>query len=150
MPIRIQIQGFDDQNLENFAADKKIGYLFDQKLLFTYPLASIKAVQATGEAVSPKKRTSSTANMKFLNFSVYVGNFCPPGSVSGFRTNPLTSLNSDPMRIRIRNTGFRPRTTVDISVTVVGTVPVMWQCYAIRYLEPLVFYYRKTYALISN
>jgi hypothetical protein len=59
MPFRIQ--GFDDQNLEKYAADKKIGYFFDHKLLFTYPLASIKAVQATGEVFSPKKRTSSTA-----------------------------------------------------------------------------------------
>jgi hypothetical protein len=54
MPIRIRIQGFDDQNLENFAADKKIGYFFDQKLLFTYPLAFIKGVSAIGEAFSSK------------------------------------------------------------------------------------------------
>jgi hypothetical protein len=43
---------------------KKLDIFFDQKLLFTYPLASIKAVQATGEAFSPKKRTSSTAKLE--------------------------------------------------------------------------------------
>jgi hypothetical protein len=33
---------------------------FNQKLLFTSPLTSVKDVQATGEAFSPQKRTSST------------------------------------------------------------------------------------------
>ncbi len=38
-------------------------FFFYQKLQFTYPLAlaSIKNVQATGEAFSPQKRTSSTS-----------------------------------------------------------------------------------------
>jgi hypothetical protein len=34
---------------------------FDQKLHFTYPLAFIKNVQATGEAFRPQKGTSSTS-----------------------------------------------------------------------------------------
>ncbi len=34
---------------------------FDRKLQFTYPQASIKDVQATGEAFSPQKRPSSTS-----------------------------------------------------------------------------------------
>ncbi len=34
---------------------------FDQKLQFTYSFASIKGVQATREAFSPQKRTSSTS-----------------------------------------------------------------------------------------
>jgi hypothetical protein len=34
-------------------------------------------VQATEEAFSPQKRTSSTVkNMKFLNFFYFVGHFC--------------------------------------------------------------------------
>jgi hypothetical protein len=33
----------------------------DKKVQFTYPYASIKDVQATGEAFSPQKRTSSTS-----------------------------------------------------------------------------------------
>jgi hypothetical protein len=37
--------------------DEKI----DQKLQFIYPKASTKDVQATGEAFSPLKRTSSTS-----------------------------------------------------------------------------------------
>ncbi len=41
--------------------------------------------------------------MKFLNFSIFVGHFCPPGSGSGIPNpdmDPLTWLNPDPIRIR--------------------------------------------------
>jgi hypothetical protein len=59
MRIRIQIQGFDDQKLEK-NLQQKFNYLFfDQKLQFTYPLASIKDVQATGEVFIPQKAISS-------------------------------------------------------------------------------------------
>jgi hypothetical protein len=34
---------------------------FGQKLQFTYPQAFIEDIQATGEALSPQKRTSSTS-----------------------------------------------------------------------------------------
>jgi hypothetical protein len=34
---------------------------FDQKLQFTYPKASLKDNQATGEAFNPQKRASSTS-----------------------------------------------------------------------------------------
>jgi hypothetical protein len=49
-------------------------YFLDQKLQFTYPLASIKDAQATGEAFSPQKRTSSTVlkNMKILDFFLFL------------------------------------------------------------------------------
>jgi hypothetical protein len=44
----------------------------------------IKDVQATEEAFSPQKRTSSTLNHKMSEFFLFfVGLFCPPGSVSG-------------------------------------------------------------------
>ncbi len=49
--------GFYDQKLKRITAEKKI---FDQKMRFTFPQASIKDVQATEEAFSPQKRTSST------------------------------------------------------------------------------------------
>jgi hypothetical protein len=36
-------------------------HMLDRKLQFTYPYASIKDAQATGEAFNPQKRTSSTS-----------------------------------------------------------------------------------------
>jgi hypothetical protein len=77
--LRIRIPdpdpGFDDLKLK-----KNIQLV----LPFTYPLASIKDAQATGEAFSPQKRTSSTS--KYENsvfFSIFVGHFCPSRSGSG-------------------------------------------------------------------
>jgi hypothetical protein len=73
----------------------KFNFCFlDQKLQFTYPLASIKDSQATGEAFSPQKRTSSNSkDENSVLFSIFWGNFCPPGSGSG---------SAICMRIRIR------------------------------------------------
>jgi hypothetical protein len=69
---------------QKFIAENKIGYFFDKKLQFSYPLASIKDVQATGDAFSPYKRTSSTSKHEnSLLSSTFVGHFCPPGSGSG-------------------------------------------------------------------
>jgi hypothetical protein len=58
---------------------KKIKYLFDKKLQFTYPQASIKDVQAKEKACSPqKKRTSFTSKHEFFKFfSIFVGHFLP-------------------------------------------------------------------------
>jgi hypothetical protein len=86
--LRIRIPdpdpGFDDLKLKKITAEKNINFLGDQKLQFTYPLASIKDVQATGEAFSPQKRTSSTSKHEnSVLFSIFVGHFCPPGSGSG-------------------------------------------------------------------
>ena len=59
----------------------------DQILQFTI-------VQATGEAFSPQKRTSSTSkDENSVLFSIFLGHFCPPGSGSG---------STICMRIRIR------------------------------------------------
>jgi hypothetical protein len=44
---------------KKITAQKKINFFLVQKLQFTYPKASIKDAQATGEAFSPQKRTSS-------------------------------------------------------------------------------------------
>jgi hypothetical protein len=41
---------------------KMFNISFDQILHITYPYASIKDIQATGEAFSSQKRTSSTLN----------------------------------------------------------------------------------------
>jgi hypothetical protein len=55
----------------------------DKKFQFTYPLASTKNFQATGEAFSPQKRTSSISKHEIFSlFSIFVGLFCPPGSGS--------------------------------------------------------------------
>jgi hypothetical protein len=52
------------KNWKTFAVKKKFCMF---KIAIAYPQASIKDVQAAGEAFSPQKRTSSTQNMKFLN-----------------------------------------------------------------------------------
>jgi hypothetical protein len=62
------------KNCKKFTAKKKNKIFGNKKLQFTYPLASIKDVQAKEEAFSPQKRTS-----------IFVGLFCPPGSGSRFR-----------------------------------------------------------------
>ncbi len=62
MWIQIRIQGFDDQKWrEKNTAEKNFQAFLTKKLQFTYPQAIIKDVQATGEALSPQKRTSSTS-----------------------------------------------------------------------------------------
>jgi hypothetical protein len=67
-PDPIRIQGFDDQNLEKFAAEKKIG----SKTTVYYPSASIKDVQAT----TIKKGTSSTSKHEIsFNFLYVYGSF---------------------------------------------------------------------------
>jgi hypothetical protein len=66
MRMRIQIQGFDDQKMGKIYSSKKI-YIFSIKScnLLPYPQASIKDVQATGEAFIPQKKTSSTSKREF-------------------------------------------------------------------------------------
>jgi hypothetical protein len=69
--------------LKKITDEKKINFFFDQKLKFTYPKASIKDAQATVEAFSPQKRTSSTSKHEnSVLFSIFVGHFGPPGSGS--------------------------------------------------------------------
>jgi len=48
--------------------EKNLLFLFYQKQQFTYPLASIKDIQATGEASALKREHPAFQNMKFLNF----------------------------------------------------------------------------------
>jgi hypothetical protein len=44
---------------------------------FTYPRASIKDVQATGEAFSPQREHPALQNRKFLNIFHFLGSFLP-------------------------------------------------------------------------
>jgi hypothetical protein len=65
----------------------------------------MKDAQTKGEARSPQKRKIQRLKIKTLNFflfSLFVDNFCPPGS--GIRIQP-TKFNADldgSMRIRIQ------------------------------------------------
>lgn len=56
MRILIQILDFYDQELGKIYSCKNC-YIFDQKLQITYPYASLKDVQATGEVFIPQKIT---------------------------------------------------------------------------------------------
>ncbi len=82
------ILGFYDQKFEKMYR-KKIFFLYslDQNLQFTYPQASIRAFQATGEAFSLQKRTFSTSKHEIsLLFTIFVVNFYQGcGSGSGIR-----------------------------------------------------------------
>jgi hypothetical protein len=44
----------------------------NQKLQFTYPWASIKDFQATGETFSTQREHSALQNMNFLNFFLFL------------------------------------------------------------------------------
>jgi hypothetical protein len=66
-----------------------IGKLFSwKKIIFFYKkiviYLSVKDSQATGETLSPQKRTCSTSKHETSAFFFYfLGYFCPPGSGSG-------------------------------------------------------------------
>jgi hypothetical protein len=92
----------------------------DQKLQFTYPLASIKNVQDIEEAFSSQKRPSNTSKQEnFKFFLLFVGHFCPSGSGSG-STDPIESgSNPDP----------QPCFKVLLAVMVAGTaamISMLW------------------------
>jgi hypothetical protein len=59
-PDIVWIQGFGEVYM-NLPLEKKLKYFLNQKLQFTYPLALIKDVQVTEEAVSSQKRTSNSS-----------------------------------------------------------------------------------------
>ncbi len=61
MWIQIRIQGFNYQKIKKKNTAENFSSFFDQKLQYTYSHAFIKDVQATGEALSPQKRTSRTS-----------------------------------------------------------------------------------------
>ncbi len=67
MRMRIRIQGVDDQKFKPIYSWKD-QYFFVQKLQFTNTETSIMDVQATGEALNPQKRTSSTSKHEISSF----------------------------------------------------------------------------------
>ncbi len=60
------------KNWEKILLKKDSLFLITKKWQFTYPLASLKDVQDTGEAFSPQKRTSI-----YQLFSFFMGHFLP-------------------------------------------------------------------------
>ncbi len=73
----VRIQGFDDRKLKkNLQLQKKLNIFFIKHC--NLPIQDcIKDIQATEKAFSPQKRTSSTSNMKFLNFFLFCVSFLP-------------------------------------------------------------------------
>jgi hypothetical protein len=94
--MRIRIQ--KTKNWENINSWKNCVLWW--KIAINYSWASIKDVQATVEAFTPKKRTSSTSKHEISELFLFLWVFCPPGSGSG-PSRPKS------MRIRIRNTGYK-------------------------------------------
>jgi hypothetical protein len=64
---------FDDQKLYNFTAEENHNFLI--KILIYLLLASIKDVQAMGEAL--KKEHAALKNKKFLLFFLFCASFLP-------------------------------------------------------------------------
>jgi hypothetical protein len=88
-PIRIRIQGFNDQKLKKKITAEIFYYFFwDQKLQFTHPYASIRTSKLQKKPSALKGSHPTLQNMNFKNFSTFVGHFCPPGSGS---TDPIES-----------------------------------------------------------
>ncbi len=82
--------GFWWSKIEEEKIQLKIFFsFFDQKMHYMYPLGSGYDVQATGEAFSPQKRTSSTS--KHSSLFLFCGSFFH----SGIRIQP-TKIDADP------------------------------------------------------
>jgi hypothetical protein len=89
-PYPIQIQGFDDQKWEKiYRWKKKLWYFFKEKKLIYFSLGpSIKVKPST-----LKREHPTLQSMKFINFfSIFVGRFCPPESVSNPDPDPKHCL----------------------------------------------------------
>jgi hypothetical protein len=93
--LRIQIPdpdpGFDDLKFKKIYSGKFNFYFLDQKLQFTYPQASIKDSQATGEAFSLQKRTPVLKNRKILDFFLFLRVI-----FALLDPDPATHINADP------------------------------------------------------
>ncbi len=102
--IRIRIQGFNDQKLKkNYSW--KIFLIF-----FSFKNCNLPIhVQVTEEAFSSQKRPPNTSKHELLQFfSYFCGSFLPSWIQIRIRIpnpdpDPLARLNTDPIRIRIRN-----------------------------------------------
>jgi hypothetical protein len=85
------------KNWKKFTAEKNC---LNQKLQFTYPLASIKDVQASGELFIPQKRTSSTSKLEISSFLLFILALLDPDPAD---QNECGSVR---IRIRILNTDY--------------------------------------------
>jgi hypothetical protein len=75
------------KNWKKITAEKKIKFVFDQKLQFTYPEAVIKNVKVTEDAFS-SQRGQHFKTCTLNKNSTFVGHLCPRGSGS---TDPIES-----------------------------------------------------------
>ncbi len=105
-PDPIRIQGFNDQNWrKKLQLKKKLNFFISKTAIYlSLGLHKVcpsyrRSLQLSKEAIQHFKTWT------FTNFfCTFVGHFCPP-------PDPLTRLNPDPIRIRIRNPGYIAITT---------------------------------------
>jgi hypothetical protein len=64
MIIKTRSRVLMTKHWKKFTAEKNL-YFLNLKMQFTYPKASIKDAQATGEDFIPQKRTYSTSKLEF-------------------------------------------------------------------------------------
>jgi hypothetical protein len=92
-PDPIRIQGFDDKKFIFLAMKLKKNLIFwgsKTRVKFIYPLGLQKDIQATEEASSPQKRTSSTSKHEISKyFSTFMGHFCLLDPEPDSETDPL-------------------------------------------------------------
>ncbi len=96
---------------KKFTAEKKIIF-FSSKTIIYLSLGLHKGRPGYKKKPSALKRENSALqNMKFLNFFYFCGSFFPSWIRIGIPNtdpDPLTWLNPDPIRIRIRNPTYNP------------------------------------------
>ncbi len=89
--IRIRIQGFDDQNEKT----QLIFFLLWSKIAIYWSLGLHKGRPSCRRSLQPSKENiQHFKRWNLTTFSIFLGHFNPPGSVSG--TDPGTPLNPDP------------------------------------------------------
>ncbi len=98
------------KNCKSFTAEKKL-YIFLSKIAIYLFLASKQDAEPTGEAFGPQKRDSSTSKHEISKlFSIFVGNFLPPGSGRGSsnsnKCDPCGSGSETPDKERINYTSI--------------------------------------------
>jgi hypothetical protein len=86
-PDSIRIQDFADQKLKKKLPLKKMwyffqNYIFKSKRAIYLFLGLPKERPSYRKSLQPSQKHSALQNIKFLNFFLFVGHFCPPGSGS--------------------------------------------------------------------
>jgi len=110
VPIRIQVQDFDDQKLKKCTAETKIFWSKTAIYLF---LGLHKGRPSYRRSFRPQKRISRSSNMKCIQFFLFlwvIFTLLDPDRIRFPNPNPdpdpLTLLIPYPIQIRIRNTAF--------------------------------------------